>query len=198
MPPRQKAMPGCKPHPSAGRRGVRPRRSPSRTPLAWCGEAQGAALAHPTLGSPHLGRCLRRGQPLPLACSDPQQKRRLRVQVQTGGQEGVQLKGITSDAPRARLLPGTALGVFGNISHTLHAVTTPLDGERKPRRRVSCHPSPRPPGDQGLPAGPASSPLKPGTHQKGLQSKSLYSERTGDTAFSLTAAPHHTGATGPL
>lgn len=69
--PQEKAMPGCKLCSSAGRRGVRPRRPPSRTLLAWCGEAEGAALAHPTRGH---SRCLGGGEPLPLACGDPQQK----------------------------------------------------------------------------------------------------------------------------
>lgn len=50
MPPRQKAMPDCKPCPSAGRRDVQSRRFLGRTPLAWCREAEDTALAHPTLG----------------------------------------------------------------------------------------------------------------------------------------------------
>lgn len=71
--------------------------------------------------------------------------------------------------------PAQHLACLETFLTPLRAVTTPLDGERKLRRRVSCRPSPRPPGDQGLPVGLASSPPRPGAHQKGLQSKSLYS-----------------------
>lgn len=197
MPPRQKAMPGCKPCPSAGRRDVQSRRFLGRTPLAWCREAEGTALAHPTLGSPHSGHCLRGGQPLSLACGDRQQKQRLRVQVQTGGQKGVQLKGITTDAPRAHPLPGTAVGVFGDISHTLCTVTTPLDGKRKPRCRVGQRPwaARRPELALRLPAAP---PFVPALIRKARRARAFTPQRTGDTAFSLMAAPHHTGAMGGL
>lgn len=169
--PQEKAMPGCKPCSSAGRWGVRPRRPPSRTPLAWCGEAEGAALAHPTRGH---SRCLGGSQTLPLACGDPQQKRRLRVQVQTGSQKGVQLKGITTGALRAQLVPSTALGVPGDISHTLLCCHYPTGWRKEPetqgqaaalgseaagaRPSASCRHSPWPPGDWGLPARLASSP----------------------------------------
>lgn len=200
MPPRQKAMPGCKPCPSAGRRDVQSRRFLGRTPLAWCREAEGTALAHPTLGSPHSGHCLRGGQPLSVACGDPQQKQRLRVQVQTGGQKGVQLTGITTDAPRAHPLPGTAAGVSGDISHTLRTgrkkgtemqgrAAAPGSEAAGARPRASRRPSFRPHGDRGLPAGLASSPLRPGAHQKGPQSKSLYSPEDRRHSFPPDGCP---------